>query len=331
MVSRSPKRVLAGVALVSAFSFGAGCSDDDDDDGVPGGLPIADDGAFLERYAGAVCRAIGPCCRENSYGYDAGRCQTAVEGVLLAFLVNPAKARGDTYDSAKAGDCIALVERRATSASCAEDGEGDGDLIDRTCDLVYRSGTKAPGEACERQEECAESDEGEVRCREPARMPGTSPPPGGDARVCQIEKAVAQVGDPCNGALGPPWVYSLCDGDDNELRCDAETRSCQPRLALGQDCGMNPGGCAADAYCAQREGDAFGLVCAPRLPVGGACRSDGDCVRDAFCDTDGTDLCVARRPAGEPCDDEDQCVSGACDAGRCLTNPIGTAVFCSPG
>jgi hypothetical protein len=59
-----------------------------------------------------------------------------------------------------------------------------------------------------------------------------------------------------------------------------------------------------------------------RIEEGGECEGDAQCAGDSYCDQSGSGtcgVCVARKPDGASCDEEEECVGRNCSDGECLT------------
>jgi hypothetical protein len=88
---------------------------------------------------------------------------------------------------------------------------------------------------------------------------------------------------------GEPCPDGLCDASSDA--CDAATRTCVRRIAIGGAC-PSGSGCVRYANC-----DTATLTCVPRASKGGACTTTGDCLGSLTC-TNG--VCVDA-PAAPVC------------------------------
>lgn len=319
---------IRGAATLAAmgcvvFAAAQGCGGSADS-GLGGGggvayVPVAASD-FASAYAHAACDDLAGCCTQNGYGYNQPACLAAIQGLVQAELVNPATVAGAAYDANAAGECVARARR--TAQTCAQTDE-EKRLMNAVCGRIY-SGLKRPGEECRSTMDCAASPEGRVSCTSWSSASRDGGPSGG--KMCQVRKTPAAVGDSCEGFTGstaaPPAVVGDCAGSSSALRCDPETRTCQPRLALGQKC-SGAGGCTTDAYCNYKT-----QLCEAKLAVGAACTSPDDCAAGASCDFMGTKTCVAKRPVGADCQSSSDCASNACKKSRCAANGVGTPELC---
>ena len=71
----------------------------------------------------------------------------------------------------------------------------------------------------------------------------------------------------------------------------------------------------------------------PKVPVGGACSDYWDCI-GGWCagDMGGLqDRCAAQKQAGEECDEEPECATGACERRACINPRPENASLCKIG
>ena len=130
-----------------------------------------------------------------------------------------------------------------------------------------------------------------------ARVRGT-----GDAEArARVKMACARLGQPCNIISGTPGNKICCP----HLACDTDLTCCKPQNASCVD----DGDCCADSVCRPNP-SGLGNRCLPPGLVGAACVEDADCAGNLVCDIYSA-TCL--EITGEPCTDNNQCVSGVCD------------------
>jgi hypothetical protein len=209
---------------------------------------------------------------------------------------------------------------------------------DVACRRVFL-GTKAAGEACSRDEECA------------------------DDRRCVISDACP---GSCAARIAPGGACEAdadCDDTNSPVDCDYETSTCTTTLVLppvgeGEECWFSSPGkvdrqpCADGLWC---DGDGTfaseeyrnGTCRRTLIPVGDPCGSDEDLCEDgAACWDDVCTVLTIGREPGAPCSETSfcdpfarlQCVEGACESigdGRegspCRFHDLSAHAACEPG
>jgi hypothetical protein len=314
------------------FSLLAGCGasksevDDDDDSAGTGGslssgatggsLSTAGTGGSLSSggtggsataqmpdaptFVQGFCKAFSACCAEAGLNSDGAQCT-----VLLLSSVT-----GQAYDAAAAGTCMAWLESASHGGTvCA-----DYDSAPAACaGVVTSSGTKAPGETCEGEDECAPSAEGSVNCA--AGYSGSM-----TIMQCQVQVMGTLGSAPCVGTRdgnvtyfdgnveGVPAKGYICNRADG-LRCDGT--ACAAISGIGSYC-TSSSDCVNGAYC-----DYATNICAARKPAGAACEQFYDeCADGAYCSA-ATLTCTAGLAAGAACTDSQTCRSKSCVNSAC--------------
>jgi len=256
------------------------------------------DEAFIESY----CTTIEACCVANAYraAPDVASCKTQ-----LAHM-------GFSHDPAVQSGCLADVQSRAGTATCAP---SVADLSGPCARLFYEpGGTKAPGERCTERGQCAGAPGTITLC----------------ADLC-IQMASGKAGDgPCLGnaygggvinaiPLSQPGTTDriasgyICDrgaGFYCAYATDPAQQKCQALGAAGASCDTlaMAMACAAGA-CADDH------TCQAVVSTGEPCSNEVRAVCDSAntCDFSGNGgVCVARAPAGTPCADDSQCTTNYC-------------------
>lgn len=115
---------------------------------------------------------------------------------------------------------------------------------------------------------------------------------------------------PCLSALECAGT-AICGFDPTcvDMCCVGACRVLAEPLKLGDDCGVGSQVCGSGTYCRFDSNTGMG-VCSEPPGVGQPC-PDAVCDDDSLCLWNGeTQTCVALRPAGKPCDWDDQCERG---------------------
>lgn len=275
-------------------------------------------GATRDSFIAGYCDLLAPCCAKAGLRADGVQCRSFAGGLAPA-----------GYDAVAGEQC--LTEMRAASASpdfCDDLGQSKSP----SCDSVFpggsSGGTKAPGETCTDDDECAPSKDGKVDCAR-AHTSG-----GGEVRKCQVIVKGTAGSTPCAATKeGNVTYYSsfdddvpakayLCDTADG-LRCDSTTHACTKIPAVGEPCGSGFASCVEGAYCT-------GGTCAARKAAGEACAFDSECVETAYCDSS-TKVCTAKLADGVACTSSSRCASGSCVNGKCEKDSggdLGLALLC---
>lgn len=305
----------AAGALVS-FSLAA-CSGASPAAGTdaPAAPPAA---SFALTFAHAVCDDLAGCCHLNGFPFDAASCLTTAEAQAHTVLIDPALTAGATYDPSAASLCLSDVAAasRACNDALPTNAWAASSVIATNCTKVY-AGTKAPGETCSSDYECAPGPAGSaVSCvgwlAENAEGVTTSA-----GHICQVV-VPGTVGATCGSSISPP-PSTIADCDSAGLTCSWEG-SCQPRLAVGERC-VGASDCVATAWCSAG-------VCAAQLGEGMACDPyAGACATGLYCSATSS-TCVRLGGAGTSCSADVEC-DGMCDpSGTCSTSSIASATSC---
>lgn len=166
-------------------------------------------------------------------------------------------------------------------------------------------GGKKPGESCSSSSDCGgdgtcdkDLDTGKGTCAAFVVV--------GEGAACVGERngtSSSWSGDAVNHQI------TLCDYAAG-FHCDTV---CKKRPAIGEAC-TSSHDCVDGAYCSKS-------VCAAQLPAGATCSGFSDeCNDQTYC-VDSSKTCEPRRPDGEACDLNDQCLSDYCSDGVCKYNP----------
>jgi len=209
---------------------------------------------------------------------------------------------------------------------------------DVACRRVFR-GTKAAGEACSRDEECA----GGGRCLITDACPVSCAPRGAPGDGCEAD--------------------ADCDDTNALAYCDDQTSTCKTTLVLpavgeGKACWIDSPGsvnrqpCADGLWC---DGDGIfsagedrqGTCRRTLIPVGAPCSSQEDlCAAGAACWDDVCRALAIGREPGAPCGEAAfcdpferlQCVGGTCqsigdglEGSRCRFHDLSALAACEPG
>ena len=200
--------------------------------------PIAAD-EFPSRFAAAWCGLLQKCCLASG-ATAAGSC----EADALARITNigtQAAADGATWDGVGAARCLAEI----ASADCASvDVAALRKLVDGCGDTWF--GVIPPGGACQTYEACAK----------PAVSGGASAGASCVNAVC-VQVVRQPPGAACSGTT------VTCD----PLLATCVSGSCVAVPGAGESCS---GSCRSGLSCTAG-------VCQPRLAMGEACASDGEC------------------------------------------------------
>lgn len=284
--------------------------------------PVAQD-QLPQKYADAICDNSAPCCQKYGYQYDATKCSEGMRGELEKEIGN---VQGVTYDAAKAGECVAWVKKIVTQCIVSD---AEVEAMKKSCAAVWK-GSKAEGEPCGNDVECAGADTGTVECNETFVDGGFSgtctksttaeAPRGVKGSSCNSTCFSSTYGSECSGGggtggSGPTPGPAECWVDDG-LQCDEATYTCIDLVAEGQPCSWSDF-CVKSAWCNSG-------TCAPKSPVGGDCASammSSACVDGAWCD-EGTKKCAAQVGDGAACTSYAQCTTGRCANGKCIPGNV---------
>jgi hypothetical protein len=298
------KRCFA-VASVATASIVVACSS-----GSGSTAGAADSGTFVAE----ICALYAPCCGKVNKPTDGAQCRAFYGAATSA----------SKYDSAKGSDCLAELRALQSNTDFCENGTSKA----TSCKRAFKQGsggTKAPGEDCADDGECAPSAEGEAECATSYGSSATT------TKACQIQVDGKEGDTPCvatrdgnttfgvgsftsgdAGAPRPPAKGYVCDLA-NKVFCDSKTDACTKIQEVGATCDTsNTRACVAGAYC-----DFATKKCLARLAVGADCsKSPSSCVEKSTCDT-ATKTCLAGLPDGSPCTSGSKCGSSSCINGKC--------------
>lgn len=315
-VGRASLVTLSTSAAILACTGGSGTSN-----GLGGG-GAGDANAFFDDF----CATFGPCCAKVNKPTDGAGCRT----FYAAFTSD------QVYDAAKGQACLNEIHSHQNDADFCSDPTGKSP----SCEGVFKkagssSGTKAPGETCSEDEDCASSSEGDVRCMSSYSSGGAV------TKTCSVLIENGHEGDtPCVGTKdGSLTVYetsSSSSGDAGPTKapdrgyicdvaggsyCDSQTHVCTKIQDVGGECSdFSQYACVKTAYC-----DFSTKKCVARVGAGGDCSTNSQaCTEDARCDFT-THKCVARAADGSPCKTADECVSERCENGACAPKSSGTS------
>ncbi len=293
--------------------------------GLSGGLVVSGCGgsgsggsggsADVDQFVSSYCAEFSSCCAAAGLPSDGAQCR-ALYGAFAP--------RG-SYDSAKGAAC--LDEIRALPDKCEATS-----MSPPSCENVFAqtAGTKAPGETCDTDSDCAPSAMGEVQC-------ASDFVDGATIQQCQVQIPGKAGDSPCiatkSGNVtsffgtmdGIPESGYVCNTADG-LACDGQTLECTLIPKVGEPCGSGFGGdCEAGAHC-----DFASDTCKAALGVGEACMSDQDCGTSGYCDPVGK-RCVARAEEGAACTKSVECESNQCTNQKCEASGLdnlGLAFVC---
>lgn len=291
------------LVALGSLSLAGGCSGSTTDGG--GSTPVPAD-QFVTRFIDAVCNNIGSCCQQSGFAYDAAGCKALGQA---EFKQPVSESPSVVYDPNAAGDCIAAVQKAATSC-------GAFDFDSSACEAILK-GTLQAGAVCASSEECADPAGGNAYCDVP--LDATS----GKCVVETRGKSGESCGSTCtdhgdgsSDCMGSTqWTGQASCYVNDGLYCNG---TCQPVIPVGQPCEVD--GCAMGAYCQAGTCTAF--------PSAGEPCADGYLCGDAsYCDPGGT--CQSEKAKGQSCASDEECSTHRCDAGLCSTDTIVSKELCS--
>lgn len=272
--------------------------------------------ANTDDFVAQLCAEFSDCCKAAGRPSDGAQCR-ALYGALAA---------GAKYDAASGNACLSEV--RALGA-----GKCDATSMSTpSCRKVLStssSGSKKPGEACDNDDDCASSDQGEVECVSNYQN-------GTTTQQCQVRIVGQKGSSPCVGTVdGKVTFYSgsqntvpttgyLCHVSDG-LTCDSTSGACEALGAVGEACTGNSYQCVNSAYCSTER------KCADRIAVGSACPGGDSCAVGAYCEGD-SKTCTAQGATGAACSMNEECVSDRCVNQKCDANDdLSLAFLCGGG
>ena len=240
--------------------WGGAAGDASPGDASPGDASEAID--FIPRLAGTICQNLAPCCAQAGIAYDSDTCNKEATWLIGNRYPDP-RSPIAAFDADAASACLQAAS--AYVAGCAGPSGFWGSPALHVCWNVLH-GTRALGEACQSDGECAGWADGNVGCNGQCftySPPAVTPPPD-----------YARLGDPCQVKSNLEICVSECAPD---AYCDG-TR-CMARHAVGACNDPCRYACADVSYC-----DFTSQACAPRVADGEVCASSGACAnRDSLC------------------------------------------------
>lgn len=308
--------------------------------------PVADGAADPHN----LCKDEGiESCGASGVCDGNGGCRKYPVGSLCkpAFCAGSSQVPGAACDdkgNCVPGAAIACAPFQCIGRACASSCQSDVDcLAPATCQTDasgQRScGAKGLGQACKVAAECESKNCVDGVCCDSACQ-----------GKCQFCATTSSPGRCVNVAAGAPDPRAAT-GDTNPERvclnqpatscgttgtCDG-SGGCQkhPKTTLCQSAACNPATnqyapasmCDGNGQCVQPQAS----TCAPNKCNGNACaqycNGDVDCVTPAVCVADprsGTKNC-GKKPNGQPCSNNDQCIFGHCESGVCCLTACGGA------
>jgi len=263
-----------------------------------------------------LCAELSDCCKAAGRPSDGAQCR-AFYGAF---------ASGAKYDAASGNACLSEVH--ALGAGKCESSSTNTP----SCRKVFStssSGSKKPGEACDNDDDCAASDQGEVECVSHYVN-------GSTLQQCQVRITGQKGSSPCVGTVdGNVTFYSgssdavpstgyLCHVSDG-LTCNGTSGECEALGAVGEACTSSSYACVEDAYCSTES------KCAPRIAAGSPCQGSNSCAVGAYCKSD-TQTCTAQAATGAACDKNEECVSKSCVNQKCdAEDNLSLAFLCGGG
>jgi hypothetical protein len=234
--------------------------------------------AQIDDFFGVTCDHYRRCCAEGGLSIESlADCEVKVsQSSELGELLR----RGALHWVEPAfSQCLtALRDAPCTGGYGAESNE--------SCVALF-TGSVPNGGACIDGLECARAGELFSVCLRADGIPEDQP------GVCR-PLVRARLGDVCITAFNGSGSFSLstpqpeaslslgyCNLEDDGLFCDRTDGTCHALLNEGAACGPVP--CRIDLYC-----DPAGRICKPRMPPGGPCTTEDECVLTAFSCKDGT-------------------------------------------
>ena len=275
-------------------------------------------------FVSSYCQAYTPCCQKAGKPTDGASCRA----FLGAFTSN------QTYDPVAGQQCLDAVN--AASAQPDFCTGGSSSLDSSACTNVFKpqggGGTKAPGDTCAQDSECAASTEGKVTCATHFESGG------GQTRTCQLSIVGKEGDSPCIGTKNgnvtsyssssnatPPSRGYVCD-IANGIACDSTANKCTHIGAVGEDCSTNAlYACVTAGYC-----DSKTKKCVAELAAGADCSSFEPCAEGTYCEQT-SKKCTTRTPDGAACTTSSECKSESCVNKVCSasgSSDFGTALLC---
>lgn len=303
--------------------------------------------------AGSVCHASSEeCCLPDSTAVTCdGKCGPVLNNCGFEIACGPC-----TCDPA----CLACKVCDEDTGDCVADPSQQGDACGpaQTCD----HGTVNPQGSCNASGTCVPGTP--VSCGACEQCDGNACAacsPCCEGVCCAQATAICHVNT--GVCCDPDSKATTCDGKCGPVvnNCGVTVQCgpcvCDPACPACQICDVDTGDCVADP---DQQGDACGPAqtcehgsvtpqgscnasgnCAPAAPVScspytecdgtscaGNCANSGQCVNGYYCN--GVNLCVAKLPNGQACNQDGQCSSGHCVDGYCCNTACdGTCQACN--
>lgn len=287
--------------------------------------PLAFDDLAAARHA-AECERLVRC----GLFADQATCEATFRDRVDLDLAAAVRDGVVTYDGGKAEKCLAAIAQQSCDVTSRE-----GRRLPPSCDAIL-TGTRAPGDACYFDTECASGACTETACPRDMCCAGT----------CAAPLARAPIGAACERS--PDCVDQAFCGRDHLCHalaamgeaCDADADCGYGLACVGA--GLDPGACRplpklgeACPYlrCAELGArcDASGTCVA--AGAGAPCTSDAECSTYGQCDP-AAHVCTAFPTVGLPC--TGRCAgaawcgpSGLCEAPLENTRPCGSDLECA--
>lgn len=249
---------------------------------------------FVSAYQNQLCLNLQRCCTLAGLGLDTSLCSSLYADAGLG-------TSSTAFNPQAAAQCISDM---GSSARCRTTNAVP------SCLLVY-GGSRAPGESCTADVECAIPEGGEARC-DALRGICVAGVPGQLNDACQQSCDRAS-----NGAVSCVWgpsstetaggAYVVNCFSNDGLTCGAEGR-CVALAGVGQYCTADSS-CGRSLFCSTASVGSS-ATCQARSPVGSSCADYAHpCVDTAYCSAGS---CVAKKREGEHCLSNTECL-GVCD------------------
>lgn len=271
-----------------------------------GGEDSLTEAEFVVAYQHQSCLNLSRCCGELGTTLDESRCSALFANAGVG-------SAAAAYNPVDGTQCIAEME---ASTRCWL-------TLGAACGRVY-SGTRAPGEMCTADTDCAA-------------------PPGGNATCDQLLGVClagvrGHLGDACQRSCRPnnfgevecPWGPASSPNGSTAVNCHAEEGlicgnqgRCVALAGLGQPC-ENDTSCELSLFCRIGAGTTGG-ICQSRGTLGSPCdQFNAPCINSAYCQAG---ICAARKANGDRCLTNDECLGVCtCGVGTCP----GTGVCADP-
>ncbi|MCS6900812.1 MAG: hypothetical protein RMJ98_14470 [Myxococcales bacterium] len=301
------------------------CNDDSGSSGtgsVSGSAATADQ--FIASVADIVCTKTAPCCQSRGFDGSGTQCRN--------LLTSRSKSTADLskYDPAKGQACLDQLKAAAaaTPDSCEFlFSESESPLSTPACEsaLPPKGGSKAPGEPCSQDEECATPEGAEAECHKETTFEN-----GGTKTTsyCRILRPGKEGSAPCFRTIDGNTQYTFSSGSNAKdkptegfscnmaegFHCasssDGAPPTCKRLLTSGATCSF-PDKCEKNLFCKQG-------VCSPRGGQGAECDTfdSTSCTDDFFCESK-SKTCQAKKNPGSPCEFSEECKAGNCNNGTC--------------